>query len=63
MKLYKTPNRHLAITPGGLTKSIDRLEAARLVRRAPDPDDGRGTPARKAVESASALGVRWERVL
>jgi len=39
----KTLNRHLAITPGGLTKSVDRLEAARLVRRAPDPDDGRGT--------------------
>jgi DNA-binding MarR family transcriptional regulator len=39
----KTLNRHLAITPGGLTKSIDRLEVAKLVRRAPDPDDGRGT--------------------
>jgi DNA-binding MarR family transcriptional regulator len=39
----KTLNRHLAITPGGLTKSIDRLEAADLVRRASDPDDGRGT--------------------
>ena len=39
----KTLNRYLAITPGGLTKSIDRLEVAKLVRRAPDPDDGRGT--------------------
>jgi DNA-binding MarR family transcriptional regulator len=39
----KTLNRYLAITPGGLTKSIDRLEAAKLVGRAPDPDDGRGT--------------------
>jgi DNA-binding MarR family transcriptional regulator len=39
----KNLNRTLAITSGGLTKSIDRLEALRLVRRTPDPDDGRGT--------------------
>jgi DNA-binding MarR family transcriptional regulator len=39
----KQLNRYLAITSGGLTKSIDRLEAGRLVRRAPDPHDGRGT--------------------
>jgi DNA-binding MarR family transcriptional regulator len=39
----KDLNRYLAITSGGLTKSIDRLEAGRLVRRTPDPDDGRGT--------------------
>jgi len=38
----KNLNRHLAITSGGLTKSIDRLEAGRLVRRTADPDDGRG---------------------
>ena len=38
----KSLNRFLAITSGGLTKSIDRLEAGRLVRRTPDPDDGRG---------------------
>jgi len=39
----KSLNRYLAITSGGLTKSIDRLETSRLVRRTPDPDDGRGT--------------------
>jgi DNA-binding MarR family transcriptional regulator len=39
----KNLNRYLAITSGGLTKSIDRLETSRLVRRTPDPDDGRGT--------------------
>ena len=39
----KNLNGYLAITSGGLTKSIDRLEAGRLVRRTPDPDDGRGT--------------------
>ena len=38
----KNLNRTLAITSGGLTKSIDRLEAGLLVRRTPDPDDGRG---------------------
>ena len=39
----KNLNGYLAITSGGLTKSIDRLEAGELVRRTPDPDDGRGT--------------------
>jgi DNA-binding MarR family transcriptional regulator len=42
----KNLNRHLAITSGGLTKSVDRLEAGGLVRRTPDPDDGRGTLVR-----------------
>jgi len=41
----KNLNRYLAITAGGLTKSIDRLASAGLVRRMPDPDDGRGTLA------------------
>jgi DNA-binding MarR family transcriptional regulator len=39
----KNLNRYLAITPGGLTKSIDRLEAGGWVRRAQDPEDGRST--------------------
>lgn len=39
----KNLNRSLAITSGGLTKSIDRLEAAGRVRRGRDPEDGRGT--------------------
>lgn len=39
----KNLNRYLAITAGGLTKTIDRLESGGLVRRSPDPDDGRGT--------------------
>ncbi|MBW2274352.1 MAG: winged helix-turn-helix transcriptional regulator [Deltaproteobacteria bacterium] len=39
----KNLNRHLAITPGGQTKSIDRLEKGGLVRRRPDPEDGRST--------------------
>ena len=39
----KNLNRYLAITSGGLTKSVDRLEEGELVRRTPDPKDGRGT--------------------
>lgn len=39
----KRLNLHLAITSGGLTKSIQRLEKKELVRRDPVPEDGRGT--------------------
>jgi DNA-binding MarR family transcriptional regulator len=39
----KKLNAFLAITAGGLTKSIDRLERAKLARRSADPADGRGT--------------------
>jgi len=31
----------LWITPGTVTSSVDRLEAAELIRRVPHPDDGR----------------------
>jgi DNA-binding MarR family transcriptional regulator len=39
----KRLNLHLAITSGGLTKSIQRLEKQQLVGREPIPEDGRGT--------------------
>ncbi len=39
----KSLNVFMAITSGGLTKTIQRLEAKGLVRREPDPNDGRGT--------------------
>jgi DNA-binding MarR family transcriptional regulator len=39
----KRLNLHLAITSGGLTKSIQRLEEKQLVRRESVPEDGRGT--------------------
>ncbi|MBW2697153.1 MAG: MarR family transcriptional regulator [Deltaproteobacteria bacterium] len=39
----KRLNVSLAITSGGLTKTIQRLESKQLVRREPDPNDGRGT--------------------
>jgi DNA-binding MarR family transcriptional regulator len=34
-------NDVLALSSGGVTKTIDRLESASLVRRSPDPVDGR----------------------
>ena len=39
----KQLNAYLAITSGGLTKTIQRLEKKALVAREADPDDGRGT--------------------
>jgi DNA-binding MarR family transcriptional regulator len=39
----KQLNAYLAITSGGLTKTIQRLEKKKLVQREADPDDGRGT--------------------
>ena len=35
-------NEVLALSSGGVTKTVDRLESAGLVRRTPDPSDGRG---------------------
>jgi DNA-binding MarR family transcriptional regulator len=35
-------NQVLALSSGGITKTIDRLESAGLVKRAADPSDGRG---------------------
>ncbi len=39
----KLINSYLAITSGGLTKAIQRLERKALVTRRADPEDGRGT--------------------
>ena len=39
----KQINSYLAITSGGLTKSIQRLEKAGMLKREADPNDGRGT--------------------
>jgi len=35
-------NQVLSLSSGGITKTIDRLESAGLVKRLPDPSDGRG---------------------
>jgi DNA-binding MarR family transcriptional regulator len=39
----KQLNSYLAITSGGLSKTIQRLEKKKLVQREADPVDGRGT--------------------
>lgn len=44
---------HTMVTTGGLTKRIDRLEAAGLVRRRPSDTDGRGRTV-----GLTAAGVR-----
>ena len=36
-------SRRLQVHPTSVTNAVDRLQAAGLVRRAPDPSDGRGT--------------------
>ena len=38
---YATTERALVLSSGTLTGAIDRMEKAGLVRRAPDPRDGR----------------------
>ena len=35
-------SRERVLTSGGVTRLVDRMEADGLVRRVPDPDDGRG---------------------
>ena len=35
-------NEALALSSGGVTKTVHRLESAGLVKRTPDPNDGRG---------------------
>jgi len=43
------------ITSGGLTKRLDRLEEAALIRRHPDPDDRRGTLVRLTTEGREVI--------
>jgi len=45
----------MMLTSGGLTKRLDRLEAAGLVVRRPDPDDRRGTLVRLTAKGKRAI--------
>lgn len=60
---------HTMVTTGGLTKRIDRLEAAGLVRRRPSETDGRGrvvglTPAGvRTIDDAFTAHMHNERRL
>ncbi|MEV6986248.1 MarR family transcriptional regulator [Sphaerisporangium sp. NPDC051017] len=61
--------RATLVTSGTMTNRIDRLAAARLVRRRPDPEDRRGVlvtltdQGRERVDEAFADLLRRERVL
>ena len=45
--------RQLTLTTGGITRLVDRLEAAGLVQRVADPTDRRGSYARLTDEGAA----------
>lgn len=47
----------LHLSSGAMTNRLDRLEAAGLIRRVPDPDDRRGV----LVEPTEAGNAAWER--
>ena len=49
----------VTISRSGLTRLIDRLETAGLVRREPSPDDRRGTVVAITREGSSLLRRMW----
>jgi DNA-binding MarR family transcriptional regulator len=67
--LYRAPGRKLrmgelaaqvvTISRSGLTRLVDRLERAGLVRREPSPDDRRGTVVAITREGSSLLRRMW----
>jgi DNA-binding MarR family transcriptional regulator len=67
--LYRAPGRKLrmgelasqvvTISRSGLTRMVDRLEAAGLVRREPSPDDRRGTVVAITREGSALLRRMW----
>jgi DNA-binding MarR family transcriptional regulator len=67
--LYRAPRRRLrmgelaaqvvTISRSGLTRLVDRLEAAGLVRREASPDDRRGTVVAITREGAALLRRMW----
>ena len=51
--------RAILVTRGGLTRLVARIERAGLLRREPDPADGRGLYAALADEGLEALRTTW----
>ena len=51
--------RRVVLSRSGLTRLVDRLEAAGLLRREPDPTDGRGAYAVLTDEGRAALRRTW----
>jgi DNA-binding MarR family transcriptional regulator len=68
LELYEAPERRLrlhelarrvVLTRSGLTRMVDRLEAAGLLRREPDPADRRGAFAALTPAGHAALRRAW----
>jgi DNA-binding MarR family transcriptional regulator len=68
IELYEAPARRLrlrdlaravVLSRSGLTRTVDRLEAAGLLRREPDPTDRRGAFATLTDEGLAALRRAW----
>lgn len=68
LALYEGPGRRLRmhelasvilVTRGGLTRLVARIEEAGLLRREPDPTDGRGLYAVLTDEGLGALRATW----
>ncbi len=68
LALYEAPERKLRmhelasailVTRGGLTRLVARIEKTGLLRREPDPADGRGLYAALTGEGLEALRATW----
>jgi len=68
LALYEAPEkrlrmhelaRALLVTRGGLTRMVARIEAAGLLRRVPDPADGRGLFAALTDKGLESLRRTW----
>ena len=68
LALYEAPEHKLRmhelastimVTRGGLTRLVARVEKAGLLRREPDPADGRGHYAALTEEGLEALRTTW----
>ena len=54
---------HAGVTRQAITKLVDELERLDLVRRDPDPDDGRGVIVRYTDRGRAVLAIARERML
>ncbi|HLT21172.1 MAG TPA: MarR family transcriptional regulator [Thermomicrobiales bacterium] len=68
IRLYESPGRRLrmhelarevVMARSTLTRTVDRLEAAGLLRREPDPEDRRGAYAVLTEEGLEAMREAW----
>ena len=68
LALYEAPEHRLRmhelasailVSRGGLTRLVARIEKAGLLRREPDPEDGRGLYAALTARGIEALRTTW----